>query len=88
MKQAFGIDIPHTLEDVCNPRRLALLIYDMQVGIKSQVKEGDTIVAKTREVLKAARAANVRVFFTRHMSLPKEGNGLARGRSRPSPGSS
>lgn len=72
MKQAFGIDIPHTLEDVCNPRRLALLIYDMQVGIKSQVKEGDTIVAKTREVLKAARAANVRVFFTRHMSLPKE----------------
>ena len=72
MKQAFGIDIPHTLEDVCNPRHLALLIYDMQMGIKSQVKEGDAIVAKTREVLKAARAAKVRIFFTRHMSLPKE----------------
>ena len=38
MKQIFGIDIPHTLEDVCQPRRLALLIYDMQVGITSQVK--------------------------------------------------
>ena len=72
MKQAFGIDIPHTLEDVCTPNRLALLVYDMQVGIKSQVKEGDTIVAKTRELLKAARTAKVRVFFTRHMSLPKE----------------
>jgi nicotinamidase-related amidase len=72
MKQAFGIDIPHTLEDVCTPKRLALLVYDMQVGIKNQVKEGDTIVAKTQEILKAARAAHVRVFFTRHMSLPKE----------------
>ena len=72
MKQAFGIDIPHTLEDVCTPNRLVLLVYDMQVGIKSQVKEGDTIVAKTQEILKAARAAHVRVFFTRHVSLPKE----------------
>jgi nicotinamidase-related amidase len=72
MKQAYGIDIPHTLEDVCTPKRLALLVYDMQVGIKNQVKEGDTIVAKTQEILKAARAAHVRVFFTRHMSLPKE----------------
>ena len=72
MKQAFGIDIPHTLEDVCNPRRLALLVYDMQVGIKSQVKGGDAIIAKIREILEAARAAKLRVFFTRHMSLPKE----------------
>jgi biuret amidohydrolase len=72
MKRAFGIDIPHTLEDVCNPRRLALLVYDMQVGIKSQVKEGSTIVAKISQILHAARAAHVRIFFTRHMSLPKE----------------
>jgi biuret amidohydrolase len=72
MKRAFGIDIPHTLEDVCNSRHLALLVYDMQVGIKSQVKEGDTIVAKISQILKAARAAHTRTFFTRHMSLPKE----------------
>jgi biuret amidohydrolase len=72
MKQAFGIDISQTLDDVCNPRRLALLVYDMQVGIKSQVKDGGTIVARISEILKAVRAANVRVFFTRHMSLPKE----------------
>jgi nicotinamidase-related amidase len=72
MKKAFGIDISQTLDDVCNPRRLAVLVYDMQVGIKSQVKDGGTIVARISEILKAVRAANVRVFFTRHMSLPKE----------------
>ena len=72
MKQAFGIDIPHTLEDVCNAKRLALLVYDMQVGIKAQIKEGNAIVLKIREILEAARAAHTRIFFTRHMSLPKE----------------
>jgi biuret amidohydrolase len=72
MKKAFGIDIPQTLEDVCNARELALLVYDMQVGIKNQIKDGGIIVAKIGKILKTARAANVRVFFTRHMSLPKE----------------
>ncbi|HMA71825.1 MAG TPA: cysteine hydrolase [Xanthobacteraceae bacterium] len=72
MKQAFGIDIARTLEDVCNPTHLALLVYDMQVGIKSQVKEGDVIAARVRQILDAARAAGTRIFFTRHMSLPKE----------------
>src|SRR5215472_8127694 len=72
MKQTFGIGIPNTLEDVCNPRYMALLIYDMQVGIKSQIEGGDLVVANVRKVLEAARLAHVRVFFTRHMSLPKE----------------
>jgi len=72
MKQAFGIDIPQTLEDVCTASNLALLIYDMQVGIKNQVKDGEAIVAKIREILETVRAAKLRVFFTRHMSLPKE----------------
>jgi len=72
MKQAFGIDIPQTLEDVCTASSLALLIYDMQVGIKNQVKDGEAIVAKIREILETVRAAKIRVFFTRHMSLPKE----------------
>ena len=72
MKQIFGIDIPHTLEDVCQPRRLALLVYDMQAGIASQVKDGDLIVEKVARTLEAARAAGVRIIFTRHMNLPKE----------------
>lgn len=72
MKEVFGIGISTTLEEVCTPSRLALLVYDMQVGIKSQIKQGDLIVSKVQQVLNAARAARVRVFFTRHMSLPKE----------------
>jgi len=72
MKQIFGIDIPRTLEDVCQPRRLALLVYDMQAGIASQVKDGDLIVEKVARTLEAARAAGVRIIFTRHMNLPKE----------------
>jgi nicotinamidase-related amidase len=72
MKEIFGIGISTKLEEVCTPSRLALLVYDMQVGIKSQIKQGDLIVSKVQQVLNAARAARVRVFFTRHMSLPKE----------------
>ena len=50
---------------------MALLIYDMQVGIARQVKDADAIVRNVRQVLDAARAASIRTFFTRHMSLPK-----------------
>lgn len=72
MKEVFGIGISTTLEEVCTPSRLALLVYDMQVGIKSQIQQADLIVSKVQRVLNAARAARVRIFFTRHMSLPKE----------------
>ena len=44
----------------------------MQVGIVKQVKDGAQITAKVQQVLSAARATGVRVFFTRHLSLPKE----------------
>jgi biuret amidohydrolase len=37
MKTAYGLGIPQTLEEVCDPHRVALLIYDMQAGILSQV---------------------------------------------------
>ena len=71
MKDAFGIHIPQTLDDMCTSERMALVIYDMQVGITRQVKDADVIVGKVQQVLAAARAALIRTFFTRHMSLPK-----------------
>jgi len=37
MQKAFGLDIPQTLDDVCDPTRLALVVYDMQVGIVKQI---------------------------------------------------
>ena len=77
MQRAFGLSIPQTLEDICDPARLALIVYDMQVGIVSQIKNGAEITAKVLEVLTAARQAGIRVFFTRHMSLPKELMGVS-----------
>ena len=40
MQQAFELDIPQTLEDICDPRRLALIVYDMQIGIVKQIEDG------------------------------------------------
>ncbi len=76
METAYGLNIPRTLEEVCHPRRMALLIYDMQVGIVSQLPHGSEITAKVAEVLRAAREGGFPVFFSRHMSLPKELMGL------------
>jgi hypothetical protein len=33
MQRAYGLEIPESLAEVCDPRRAALLVYDMQVGI-------------------------------------------------------
>lgn len=77
MQHAFGLDIPRTLEDACDPRRLALIIYDMQIGILKQLPHGGEIVAKVVELLAAARESGVRVFFMRHLSLPKELMGVS-----------
>jgi biuret amidohydrolase len=45
MQRAFGLDVPQTLEEVCDPRRMALLVYDMQVGVLSQIADGDGLSA-------------------------------------------
>ena len=72
MQRAFGLNIPQTLADVCDPASLALVVYDMQVGIVKQITNGAEITARVLEVLQACRGARIRVIFTRHMSLPKE----------------
>ena len=77
MERAFGLNIPQSLDDVCDPARLALIVYDMQVGIVKQIENGQQITDKVLQVLDAARAAQIRVIFTRHMSLPKELMGVS-----------
>src|SRR5262245_19053497 len=76
MERAYGLEIPQSLADACSPRRTALLVYDMQVGIIRQISNGPEIVARVKLVVEAARTAGVRVFFMRHMSLPKEAAGV------------
>src|SRR5438477_7500377 len=67
MKNIFGLSIPQTLEEICDPQRIALLVYDMQIGILSQIKNSDQITRQVLKVLAAAREAGVRVFFSRHL---------------------
>src|SRR5579864_5875778 len=77
MQRAFELNIPQTLGEICDPRRLALVVYDMQVGIVKQIENGRQITEKVFQVLDAARKAGIRVIFTRHMSLPKELMGVS-----------
>jgi len=77
MERVLGLDIPQTLEDICDPTRLALIVYDMQVGIVKQIENGPEITAKVIQVLEAARNSGIRIIFTRHMSLPKELMGVS-----------
>jgi nicotinamidase-related amidase len=72
VEKAFGLEIPETLEEACDPRKLALLVYDMQVGILQQLKEPAAVIAGVLGALDAARRAGVRVVFLRHLSLPIE----------------
>lgn len=72
MEKAYGLEIPDNLEEACSPPRTALVVYDMQVGILRQLRDGAAVTAKVVQVLRAARAAGLRVFFLRHLSLPKE----------------
>jgi hypothetical protein len=72
MERAFGLEIPQSLEDACDPRRVALIMYDMQVGILRHIERSAELITDVVRVLEAARQAGVRVFCMRHMSLPKE----------------
>jgi biuret amidohydrolase len=77
MQQHRSLPIPETLADACHPDRIALIVYDMQVGVVSQLADGPQVTERVGRVLEAARRAGVRVFFTRHMSLPVELMGIS-----------
>ena len=76
MQQKFGLNIPRTLEEICDPARMALLVYDMQVGVVSQIRNGPEITLRVSHLLQAARVGGFRAFFNRYMTLPKEVAGV------------
>jgi nicotinamidase-related amidase len=65
-----GLDIPESLEDALDAARLAFVIYDMQVGVLSQIADGDRVLANVLRVLEAARSRRVRTVFMRHFMMP------------------
>ena len=77
MDQLNGLGVPQSLTDVCRPESLGLLVYDMQVGILEEVADRERVIQNVRQVLGAARAAGVRTYFTRHVTLPVELMGVA-----------
>ena len=77
MDQLNGVSVPRSLSDVCRPETLGLVVYDMQVGILEQIGGREKVIENVREVLEAARAAGVRTYFTRHVTLPVELMGAA-----------
>lgn len=77
MQSAFGLDIPMTLEDVCHPQKMALLVYDMQVGIAQQLPDRAAFVEQVKAIVDAARSHQIRTFFSRHTTLPSQIAGVS-----------
>jgi nicotinamidase-related amidase len=77
MQRAYGLDIPATLSDLCDPRHMAVLIYDMQAGIVSQISDGARVTERVVDLIEAARAGGFRIVYLRHMYLPKEMAGIS-----------
>jgi biuret amidohydrolase len=77
MQHHRNLPIPDSLADTCHPDHLALLVYDMQVGVIRQLADGLQVTEGVGRVLEAARRAGVRVFFTRYMTLPTELMGIS-----------
>ncbi|HET9157005.1 MAG TPA: cysteine hydrolase, partial [Myxococcaceae bacterium] len=70
MDTSFGPSIPETLEELCAPSRAALLVNDMQAGIVSQLPTGDVIVERVGTLVRSARAAGMRIVYSRHYNVP------------------
>jgi biuret amidohydrolase len=65
-----SLQVPRSLKEIATPEKCALVVYDMQAGILSQLPHGPQILGKVLEVLALARGQGFRVVFLRHMSLP------------------
>jgi nicotinamidase-related amidase len=77
MQKFYGLDVPSDLAESCKPERTALVVYDMQAGVLSQIPGADAIVNNVATLLSAARRRGFRIFFTRHTWLPPETMGVA-----------
>lgn len=76
MREGNGLHIPDGLVDVCTPRRMAVVVYDMQVGVLSQLEDRAAIVDNVVRVVRAARRGGYPIIFLRHMFLPPRLSGV------------
>jgi nicotinamidase-related amidase len=72
MERFNDLEIPESLADALVPSQLALIVYDMQVGVLSQIDGADRVLANVLRLLEAARRRRVRTVFLRHYFMPTE----------------
>jgi nicotinamidase-related amidase len=77
MQYAFGIEVPETVAEMCQPARAAVLAYDVQVGILAHIRDRDRVVTQIGRVVDAARGAGVPVEYVRHVSISPSHMGVA-----------
>jgi nicotinamidase-related amidase len=66
-----SVELPgKMLADFCSPDGMALIVYDMQIGILRQMQDAGAIIERVADALEAARSAGCPVIFMRHMSMP------------------
>jgi len=51
MRARGSLPIPEALEDVCDPAALAVIVYDMQMGVLEQLPDGAEAVKRVERVL-------------------------------------
>jgi nicotinamidase-related amidase len=64
--------VPLKLTDFLDPRRAALIMWDMQKGLAGRSPAIATITANAQKLLAAAEAAHVPVIWSRHILPPLE----------------
>jgi nicotinamidase-related amidase len=80
MDRSTAVSIPESLEEICATSRAALLVYDMQAGIVSQLADGGAIVERVGMLIRSARAAGMRVVYSRHYNVPLAWAGVGQAR--------
>ena len=76
MQHAFGMAVPESVAEMCQPPRVAVLVYDAQVGILAHIRDRAVVLTQIRTVVDAARRVGVPVVYVRHVSVPPSHMGV------------
>jgi nicotinamidase-related amidase len=76
MQHAFGMAVPESVAEMCQPGRAAVLVYDAQVGILAHIRDRAVVLSQIRTVIDIARRAAVPVVYVRHVSVPPSHMGV------------
>jgi nicotinamidase-related amidase len=67
-----------TIEEIIDPSRTALIVWDVQNMLVNRIFNRDEFTNNLNFVINLARTANVPIFFTRIQTLPKRFESPAR----------